>query len=356
MNIKTVTHGSMTFAVVQSPQELEIKELKKNYNFSSIHLEDYLSRKQFPKIETAGEYTLIALDFPHVESPEDGKSDEKVKKESSDLEKDNVPKKEFTTTIKDIIITPVVLPTKLLFSESHKKRINTSHVNFFIGKDYLVVLHDEKTPQIDEIFNLIQKTLQNREQLMGSGPYYLFYRIVNHLVDSTYLVMREISTMIDDIDIHLLKNNPPLSVVEDISVTRRNIVFLKSMIEPSLHIFSDLANGKHEEFNKTDRVYWNSISNHLQKTKYRLHSSQELIEGITLSHESLLTAKTNEIVKVLTMFTAILLPLTLIASIYGMNIVGLPLAEEPGALGTLILAMILIGLMMILGFRIKRWF
>lgn len=128
------------------------------------------------------------------------------------------------------------------------------------------------------------------------------------------------------------------------------------MIEPSLHIFSDLANGKYEEMGNENRIYWSSIQNHLQKIKYRLHGSQELIEGIAKSHESLLTVKTNEIVKVLTMFTAILLPLTLIASIYGMNIVGLPLAQDVDALKAISLVMLILGLLMIVGFKIKRWF
>jgi len=351
MNITTVTHNDLKLVDVHTLGELEIKELKNSYGFSPIHIEDYLERKQFPKIEMSQNYVLVTLDFPFLEN-----SSQKESKKDIPVDQNSSKPEAIASTIKDVISAPVTIPSKLLFNESYKNRINVAHINFYIGKDFVVILHDEKTPQIDEMVKICQQTLNKREEVMGSGPYFLFYVLVSMLVDSTYTVMSQITSMIDEIDIHLLKNNPPIKVVEDISVTRRNVVFFKSMIEPSLHIFSDLANGKYEDIGNENRIYWSSIQNHLQKIKNRLHGSQELVEGIAKSHESLLTVKTNEIVKVLTMFTAILLPLTLLASIYGMNIVGLPIAQSPEVLKILSLIMLLIGLIMIAGFKIKRWF
>lgn len=355
MNIRTVTHENLKFVDVHDPQELELKELKNTYGFRDIHIEDYLEKKQFPEIEVAEKYVLIALDFPYFDDSNPDKKAEDNKNSKENNEESTKPEI-ITSAIKEVIVAPVSIPSKLLFSESHKKRISTGHINFYIGDDYVVVLHDEKTPQIDEILESCQGSLHKREEIMTHGPYHLFYRLVNSLVHSSYIVMSQITGMIDEIDIYLLKNNPPIKVVEDISVTRRNIVFFKSMIEPTLQIFTDLANGKYENVGKENKIYWKSIQNHLQKIKYRLHGSHELIEGIARSHESLLTVKTNEIVKVLTMFTAILLPLTFIASIYGMNIVGLPLAENTQILKTLSLLMIVLSLIMILGFKVKKWF
>ncbi|MBI2601058.1 magnesium transporter CorA family protein [Candidatus Daviesbacteria bacterium] len=348
MNIQTVTHNKLTFLNITSLRELESKELRNHYHFSQIHIDDYLSGQQVPKIELNNYYTLIVLDFPFVEQATDtlNETGQHGNGDSNGNGKGNV--------IKDLITKPVIIP-KILFSKDEKRRIRTGHVNFFIGKDFLVVLHDEKTPQIDGIFTDCQKTLKKREELMSPGPSYLFYRIIDVLVDSTYGIMNEIVTSIDQIDLHLLGNYSPLTIVEEISVTRRNLVFLKSMLSPASNIFSDLAHEKRKKFDDLNVSYWFSILDHIRKINTRLESSVELIEGIARSHESLLTAKTNEIVKVLTMFTAMLLPLTFITGIYGMNVVDLPGASTPGVLGLLILMMTGIAGAMALVFKIKKW-
>lgn len=349
MNIQTVQNNGLVWLDVHNPQELEIKHLKKEYNFSEVHLEDYLSGQQIPKIETYKDYTLVVLDFPFVSTHDE------TTHSNHHYHPQQSPQSEQTAhSITDVILKPVHIP-KFLFTQAKKRRITIAHVNFFISKDYLVVLHDDKTPQIDFIFEQCQKTLKNRDKYMGQGSEFLFFQLIDSLVDSTYSVMTEVTTMIDEIDLHLLEHNKPLSIVEDISITRRNIVFFKSMIEPALAIFATLSSGKVKDFENNFSLSWSSILSHLQKIKLRLESSLDLLEGISRSHESLLTARTNEIIKVLTMFTAVLLPLTLMASIYGMNIVNLPLAQDPNALFAIISTMLVVSGIMIIGFRFKKW-
>ena len=89
-------------------------------------------------------------------------------------------------------------------------------------------MHDEKSPQIDDIFVKCQKTLKNREKYLSDGPFYLFYNLVDSLVDPTFTVMNDIANSIDEIDLHLLQDYPPLKIVEEISVTRRNLVLFKT--------------------------------------------------------------------------------------------------------------------------------
>ncbi|MDP3974125.1 MAG: magnesium transporter CorA family protein [Candidatus Daviesbacteria bacterium] len=343
MNVRSVRHNDLTLVEIHDLKELEIKELEKNYQVSQIHIDDYIQGQQVPKIEVSKNYTLIVLDFPYLDT-------------SSEEEGENLGRSEVGVreTIKKVITTPVTFP-KLFFTQAEKKRIKTGHVNFFVGSDFLIVLHSIRTPQIDEIYEQCHRTLRHREEMMSSGPSYLLYRIVDVLIDSTFNIMSAITTMIDEIDINLLKEHPPVSIVEDIASTRRNIVFFKSMIEPALNIFSELSEGEQIQMGTTNGVYWKSLLGHLQKIRYRLQGSYELIEGISRSHESLLTVRTNEIVKVLTMFTAVLLPLTLLASAYGMNIVGLPHAEDPNILTKLSLIMGATAGMMILLFRFRKW-
>ncbi|MDO8429246.1 MAG: magnesium transporter CorA family protein [Candidatus Daviesbacteria bacterium] len=348
MNILSVAFGDLTFVDVHDPKELELKHLRTEYNISKFHLEDYINRKQVPKIEEEKDYILIVLDIPFLD---DGT--EEVHQNGNSHTPPEEPKQP-VFGITDLIPKPSTI-SNLIFGKLKQKRIRTAHVNFFVGQNFLVVLHDDKTPEVDHIFTECQKTLVNREEYMGQGPNNLFFSITNALINSSFKVMNELSGAIDDIDLRLIKNKAPGGIVEEISVMRRNIVYFKSMVTPAISIFADLSTGKFPGFEESSSISWSSMLDHLQKIKYRLDGNRELIEGIASSYESLLTARSNEIMKVLTMFTAILLPLTFLASVYGMNIIGLPKAEDPDVLLILSTIMAVIASFMVLIFKISRW-
>lgn len=321
MKIPTVIHNGFSFVNVHKPTSQEIKFLNETFGFSLLNLEDYLYKTQIPKIETYDDYSLVVMDIPYIQQPT------KPKKEKGSFS---------------------ILP-----KATRRKRISVGEVDFFIGKDYLVVLHDERTPQIDELFDMCNLSDKNRNDFMGKNPAYLCYRIADTLVDASMSYVDDISNTIDYID-RQLEDNSSTSVIEDISMTRRNIVVFETMIKPALPIFADLEKGKYPKLNGEMAQYWSNILDHLQKIWDRLEDNKELIEGISRSHESLVSTRTNEIIKVLTMFTAILLPLTLLASIYGMN-VNLPFADHIGVFPVLILIMFGLAIVMIFFFKLREW-
>ncbi len=328
MNIQTVTHKGLSFLDIHNPQELEIKFLRNNYGFNPLNLEDFVNRTQVPKIETYKEYTHIVLDFPYFEKNAEQKSNGKS------------------------LLPQIPLPH--FPDQQPKKRIITGHVAFFIGKEYLVILHEDRTPQIDEIFSLCQQALRHREDLMGEGSVFLFYRLVDVLVDSSFALSNELSSTIDFIDGEIAQNHSP-NIVEDISSTRRNLVVFQTMIKPILPIFADLEKGVYKELNSGMTPFWSNILDHLQKIWERLEDNRELIEGLSTSNESILSSRTNRIIATLTIFSAILLPLNLIASIYGMNIVGLPFANTPTAFLTVLMLMGFVGGILLIIFKGSRW-
>lgn len=362
MNLQTVQHNNLMFIVVNNLGDLETKYLRQHFDFSQLHIDDFVNKQQVPKIEIGDKYKLIVLDFPSVKNHKDKDKDKDKPKleekktedhQHQDDEKNHEKTEAMLAPIKSVVTTPV----KLAIPDTSSKlsRIVIGHVNFFMGEDYLVVLHDDKTPIIDELLTESQKTLHNREELMSHGPEYLFYRIVDVLVDTMYAPMQEIAQMIDKIDTQIVDDEHVTTIVEDISTTRRNLVVYQAILKPAISIFQELSQGKYPEMSEGMRYYYRSILDHIQKVKYRMDSSRELLEGIARSHESLLTARTNEIVKILTIFTAILLPLTLVASIYGMNINGLPFAENPEAFVYIVVSMGVLAVFMMILFKLRRW-
>ena len=338
MNIPTLTHNGLSFINLNTPTENDVKFLNKTFGFSMLNLEDYLYKTQIPKIETYKDYSLLVVDIPYI--PQVGKS----KKEAGN-------NKFFS--ISNVLTSRVPLP--VFPKVPRKKRISVGEVDFFVGKDYLVILHDEKTPQIDELFEICKLNEKHKEDLMGKGSVYLLYRIIDILVDSSISYVEDISNTIDYIDRQLEENHKSSSVIEDISMTRRNIVVFETMIKPALPIFADLEKGKYKELNGEMMPYWSNILDHLQKIWERLEDNKELIQGISLSHESILSNRSNELVKFLTVITSISFPFVIINNLYSMNVKGLPYADQPWIVTFLFLVIFSGGLLIIAYFKYRDW-
>ncbi len=249
MNIQTVKFKEMSFINVTSPGKLELKYLKNNFDFNQLHLDDYIYKTQIPKIEIAKNYSLIVLDFPYFNlngTPQ------------STTEQNGSSKFSF---LKKLNPTPVSLPLPQFSTGEKKKRILSSQIDFFVGKDYLVILHDQQLAPIDDTFSRCQKTLNNREEFMGQGPTFLAYRLIDILVDACFPVINELSTSIDKIDKELEKSSAQ-NTIEDISVTRRNIVVFQTMIKPMLPLFTELESGKYKELNGSMQSLWSNVLDH----------------------------------------------------------------------------------------------
>jgi len=309
MNTQTVSFQGISFINVANPHELDIKDLRNNFGFSPLDLDDYIHRTQVPKIEVHKDYVLIVLDFPYF-------------KQNGNQSKQNGQEVKHKSTVGNLLNIPHAALSSIplfQFSAAEKRRILTTHVNLFIGKEYVVVLHEGILPPINDIFVKCQKTLRNRNDLMGQGSAFLAYKIIDALVDSCFPVINELIVMIEKIDRELESQKTQIAL-EEISITRRNIVFFLTMVRPILPLFKHLEEGEYKELNGKMTDYWSNVHDHLKKIGHRLEDSRELIEGIAHSNESFIVSKTNESIKALTIIFTLTIPATIFGTFYGMNI------------------------------------
>lgn len=346
MNIKTVSHKGVSFIYSSKLGQTEINYLRSNFEFSHLHLEDHINKTELPKIESTKKYILIVLGFPSIANGEVVRQErEEAGKNSTDTFKTllNIPQKTLSH-----------IPIPKFSSETKKERISAIYIDIYIGENYVAVLSDGVIPQINHIFEICQRTTRVREEFLGQGSGFLAYRIIDSLLDGYLPIVNAISGMIDKIDREMEKKQTP-GTLEEMSVTRRNIVVLHTMIKTTIPIFRKLRDGIYRELNGNLFSYWANALNHSEGFLERLEDDRELIEGISESNEFLLRSKTNEIVMILTIFSGIVLPLTLIASIYGMNI-SLPLQKDSFAFAVIMAIMFVLGFSMVILFKRKRWF
>ena len=276
LNIESVTRGELTWINIESPGKEETDYLAQNYPFHPLDLDDCLSRIQRPKIDRYDEYLFLVFHFP-VFSPE--------------------------------------------------ARVTTpSQVSVFIGQDYLITLHKGDLKPLVKLFNQCQTDEEVRQEHFGQGSGYLLYRIVDRLVDYCFPILNKIGGNIEAVEDAMFAVKAR-GTVRGISTLRRDVISFRRIIWPMRAVIGGLE-PKIRRFAKMDmEVYFGDTVDHLDKIWDALDEYKEIIEGLNDTYDSLASNRTNEVMRMLTVIATILLPLTVIASLYGMN-VPLPFQES----------------------------
>jgi len=276
LNIESVTWGELTWINIEAPTKQETDYLAENYPFHPLDLDDCLSRIQRPKIDKYDEYLFLVFHFP-VFSPE--------------------------------------------------ARVTTpSQVSVFIGQNYLITLHKGDLKPLVKLFNQCQTDEEIKQEHFSQGSGYLLYRIVDRLVDYCFPILNKIGGNIEAVE-DAIFSVKVRGTVRGISTLRRDVISFRRIIWPMRAVIGSLEPNI-RRFSKMDmEVYFGDTVDHLDKIWDALDEYKEIIEGLNDTYDSLATNRTNEVMRMLTVIATILLPLTVIASVYGMN-VPLPFQES----------------------------
>ena len=132
------------------------------------------------------------------------------------------------------------------------------------------------------------------------------------------------------------------------------MILLNTMFKPQLPLFGKFESGQIEGYADNMEDYWGNILDYYKQMWDMTEDYAELIEGLSQTFDSLQANRTNEIIKILTLISSILLPLTFLTGLYGMN-VNLPLQDDPRSFWIVIGAMLVIVLAMYGLFKRKKW-
>ena len=303
LNILSLTWGDLTWINIEQPTEKETGYLAQNYPFHPLDLDDCLSRIQRPKIDQYKDYLFLVLHFP-------------------------------------------------IFNK--EARVTTpSQVSVFIGQNYLITLHKGELKPLVKLFRECEIDEESRQEHLSAGPGYLLYRITDRLVDYCLPIANKMLENIEDVEDGIFSNRGR-SQIKEISMLRRDIISFRRIIWPMRAVVGSLE-PKIRRFTKMDlSVYFGDTVDHLDKIWDALDEYKEIIEGLNDTHDSLASNRTNDVMKILTIIATIFMPITLIASLWGMNI-PLPFAQSGNAIVyiTLIMAGIIGG--MLYFFHRRHW-
>src|SRR5919106_4662675 len=300
-NVEKIDAEGLTWVNIESPTALERGWLEEHYDFHALDLEDVLSRNQRPKIDTYDEYLFIVLHFP-VFDPSVG-------------------------------------------------RLGAGELDLFVGPGFLITIPNQPLQPVEYLFERCRAKEELREQIFSKGSGYLLYRIVDDSFDYCFPMLRKIGNKLDAVEEEIFSGRGE-EVVRDISNVKQEIINFRKVIRPQRPVLRDLENVK-QRFLAPEidlEIYFDDIVDAHERIWDMLENYQEVVEALEDTNESVISHRVNGILKVLTSISVIVLPLTLLASIWGMN-VGVPGEGDRDDFFAIVAAMVVIMFAMIAFFR-----
>lgn len=228
-----------------------------------------------------------------------------------------------------------------------------SEVNFFIGKRYVVTVHNGTLKPLVTLYEECEESEHERKKLLGRGANHAFYTIIDQLVDYIFPILRKVDTNIHEIEDGLFVSDAK-KVIQDIALVRRDIISLRRIIRHQIPIIEALENTEHSIIHEDMEEYFGDIVDHLYKQRDIVEENYEIINSFAETADTLASHSINEVMRILTVISVIMLPLTLISSVYGMNI-DLPFQNHPYSFIITCGIMFLIAILMLIYFRRRNW-
>ena len=300
--VEVVEAPGLRWINIERPRAVDQAWLEERFEFHPLDYEDVFSRNQRPKVDEYDDYLFIVLHFPRY--------DKKV------------------------------------------ARLNAAELDLFVGPDYLITLQNEPLQAVQYLFDRVRSNEELREDLFSKGPGFLLYRIVDDSVDASFPMLRKMGNKLERIEEDIFEGAAD-EVVRDISNVKQEIINFRKVVRPQRSALRDLERTRRYIPDALD-IYFDDILDASERVWDMLENYKEVVEGLDSTNESAIAHRTNETFRVLTAISVIVLPLTLVASIWGMN-VGVPGEQDHTAFWIIMAFMVALLGGMIAYFRKRDW-
>ena len=254
---------------IESPRTADRDWLEEHFDFHPLDYEDVFSRNQRPKLDQYDDYVFIVLHF-HL------------------FDKDT-------------------------------NRILTAELDLFMGPDYLVTMPNMPLPPLSAMFERYREKDDLREEVFSKGTGYLLYKIVDTGVDASFPMLRKTALKLERLEDDIFEGRSS-EIVRELSDTKQEIINFRKIVRPQRAVLRDLERTKQRYLQEELEIYFDDISDAAERIWDTLENYKEVIEGLESTNEAVLSHQLNDSFRILTAASVVLLPLTLIASVFGMNV------------------------------------
>lgn len=229
--------------------------------------------------------------------------------------------------------------------------LTTREVDIFLGKNYLVTHHRQPI----EAVNRVWASYQNDQQRLERGPDHVLYNLLDLMTAEYMPVVDVLDDAIDRLEDEIFaRPSQNQTILNAIFSIKRAILHMRRIIVPQREVLNRLARDEYTMIDAADRVYFRDVYDHLVRLADINESLRDLIGGALDTYLSVTSNRINEVMKVLTIISALFMPISFLSGFFGMNFTRLPF-DSPILLGATLSVMILTPIVMLLWFRHRGW-
>ena len=267
--VSELSANGLTWIHMNEPGVPEVAYLAEHFpQFHELDIEDVLSRRQRPKIDEYPDYLFIVLHFP--------------------------------------------------FYDKNVQRLNAAELDLFLGDDFLITLPNVELLPVTYLFRRCEDDLERREELFSKGSGYLLYHILDDLFDYCFPILDKIATKLDTIEDDMFEERAE-EIVRDISNVKQEIISYRKTIKPERSTLRVLERYTQRFLPENLDLYFDDIVDAAERVWDLLDNYKEVVEALEATNESVISHRQNYRLQILTVFSVVFLPLTLISGIFGMN-------------------------------------
>ena len=233
------------------------------------------------------------------------------------------------------------------------QRLNAAELDFFIGPDYLVTLPTVELGPVTRLFRRCEEDDAFREQLFTKGSGRLLYEVLDDLFDYCFPILDKIGHKLDSLEDDVFEGRSE-EVVRDISNAKQEIISYRKIVKPERSTLRLLERHVERFLPEELDLYFDDIVDAAERIWDILDNYKEVVEALESTNESVISHRQNDVLRILTVFSVVLLPLTLITGFFGMN-VRFPGFDTVWAFWVIFVGMFIALVGMLTFFRLKRW-
>jgi magnesium transporter len=222
----------------------------------------------------------------------------------------------------------------------------------YCGTNFLITVHREP---LRTITRLRGRLTRHAAQILQDGVDSLLYEVIDLVVDNYLLVAQQWEARFEELEEHSLEPDVDESLMQDVSTFRRELIDLRHIAASQLELLTPLCRGECDYVSEGLGQGFSHVKDHLAKVLDSVSGLRELLGGVRDNYSSTLMNRTNDQMKLLTIYATVLLPLSVIAGIYGMNLDLWPPPEQPWSFWGVMAAMGVVAVGSFLLFRWRKW-
>lgn len=304
MSTDSLQYGRVSWTNITNPTPAELQALAEKYpNFHPLHLGDSLNELEFPKLDVGDDYLFMVAQLPRW--------------------------------------------------NGETRICHPSEIDIFVASGVLVTIHSGEIKPLNEMFAAAKADEAAMSEMMGQGASPLLYKLMDTLVNYCNPILEKVNQTIRHIELSLFEEDME-HILYEVAVARRGVIAIRHILRPQLDVMRELGQGNWPFIQGHLDMYWDDIADHLTRLLAMLDEHVEVIGGLSDTIDTLASHRIDGVIRLLTIITILTVPLTLLSTIFGMN-VDLPYGAGPALFYTVNVIGVVLTVAVIFYLRRRRW-